>query len=152
MAHGVAYNLNHSETSELLQELEKVNNNLKTLLQQLNRWQETGTLDTLIKLGVVIQAAKDSLTPGVISSVLSQVVNTVSLLDRIQSLGGDQLIASTIQALEEAIQENKNQPPKSLWSLLRLLNQDPQVKKSLGIFVSFLQKFSANLNFAQVKE
>lgn len=149
MAHGVAYSLNRPETSELLQELQKVNNNLESLLAELNRLQATGTLDTLIKLGVVIQAAKDSLTPGVVTSVLSQVVNTLSLLDRIQSLGGDQLIAGTIQALEEAVQESKDQPPRSLWSLLRLLKKDPQVKKSLGILVSFLQKFSTKLNFTQ---
>ncbi|MCG0278683.1 MAG: hypothetical protein L5656_09180 [Thermanaeromonas sp.] len=151
MAQGVAYNLNHPETSRLVQELQKLNHNLESFLKELERLQATGLVDTLINLGVVVQAAKDSLTPGVITHVFSQLVNILSLLDHIQSLGGSQFIAATVQAFEEAVQENKGKQAKSLWTLLRLLKKDPQVKKSLEILVSFLQKFSTNLNFAQAK-
>jgi len=151
MAHGVVYNLNHPETSKLIQELQKLNNNLENLQKELDRLQATGLVDTLINLGMVVQAAKDSLTPGMISNILSQSVHVLSLLDHLQSLSFSQLITATVQAFEEAVQENKGKPPRNLWTLLRVLKKDPQVKKSVEILVSFLQKFSAHLNFIQAK-
>lgn len=145
MAHGVGYNLNRAETAELVQELQNLNSHLTSLLEKLHRLQTAGTLETLLELGEVIQAAKDSLTPGTVSNLVTQVVHTLSLLDGIQSLGGYELIVGTFQALEEAIRENKEQPPRSFWSLLQVLRKDSQVKQSLGVLVSFLQKLSNHL-------
>lgn len=141
----IADEFSRPEMRALLREVAGAGSSLKGLIVELKELQETGTINALVELGSTLQAMKDSLTPGVVVGVLQQVVNALALLDRIQTLRGDRLLEGIVAALQEAVGENKDKSPRGLLSILRQLN-NPEARKGLSIFASFLQKLPAYLN------
>ncbi|WP_406677873.1 DUF1641 domain-containing protein [Moorella sp. ACPs] len=137
---------NRPEMLELFREVARAGSNLRSLVAEIRELQETGTMTTLLELGRMAQAMKDSLTAGVVTGILQQAVNALSMLDRIQMLQGDRLVTGMIAAMQEAIKENKDKSPQSVLSLLRQLNK-PEARKGLSIFASFLQKLPSHLDF-----
>ncbi|AVX21221.1 Uncharacterized conserved protein YjgD, DUF1641 family [Carboxydocella sporoproducens DSM 16521] len=142
----VADELNTPEMIELLREVQKAGKNLQSLIAEVNKLQESGAFDVLIELVGIVKSVKDSSTAGVVTDILKQVVELVSMLDQVLALGGGKLLLGMINSLNEAIEENKNKQPKSMFAIIRQLNSDPDIKKSVNVLVSFLKKFSAHLN------
>ncbi|AVX31653.1 Uncharacterized conserved protein YjgD, DUF1641 family [Carboxydocella thermautotrophica] len=142
----VADELNTPEMIELLREVQKAGKNLQSLIAEVNKLQESGAFDVLIELVGIVKSVKDSSTAGVVTDILKQVVELVSMLDQVLALGGGELLLGMINSLNEAIEENKNKQPKSMFAIIRQLNSDPDIKKSVNVLVSFLKKFSAHLN------
>ncbi|CEP67085.1 Protein of unknown function DUF1641 [Moorella glycerini] len=137
---------NRPEMLDLFREVAQTSSNLRSLIAELRELQETGTMTALLEFGRMIQAIKDSLTAGVVTGILQQAVNAVSMLDQMQTLQGDRLVTGMIAAMQEAVRENKDKSPQGVLSLLRQLN-NPEARKGLGIFASFLQKLPAQLGF-----
>ncbi|KYH31862.1 DUF1641 domain-containing protein [Neomoorella mulderi] len=142
----MADEFNRPEMLDLFREVARAGSNLRSLIAEIRELQETGTMTTLLELGRMAQAMKDSLTAGVVTGILQQAVNALSMLDRIQMLQGDRLVTGMMAAMQEAIRENKDKSPQSVLSLLRQLN-NPEARKGLGIFASFLQKLPEHLGF-----
>ncbi|QGP92414.1 hypothetical protein MGLY_17950 [Neomoorella glycerini] len=142
----MADEFNRPEMLELFREVARAGSNLRGLIAEIRELQETGTMTTLLELGRMVQAMKDSLTAGVVTGVLQQIVDAVAMMDQIQMLQGDRLVMGMIVAMQEAVKENKDKSPQGVLSLLRQLN-DPEARKGLGIFTSFLQKLPAQLGF-----
>lgn len=142
----VADELNTPEMIELLREVQKAGKNLQSLIAEVNKLQESGAFEVLIELVGIVKSVKDSSTAGVVTDILKQVVELVSMLDQVLALGGGELLLGMINSLNEAIEENKNKQPKSMFAIIRQLNSDPDIKKSVNVLVSFLKKFSAHLN------
>lgn len=142
----VADELNRPEMFELLRDVQKASNSLRSLLAELNKLHESGTISALLELGGIIQAVKDSTTPGVIIGGLAQIVDVLSLLDRIKGLGGDKLILGLLEAMHLAVEENRGKPPEDLYSLLQQINEDTAVNSGLGVLVAFARKFILQLN------
>lgn len=142
----VADELNTPEMLELLREVQKAGKNLQSLIAEVNKLQESGAFEVLIGLVGIVKSVKDSSTAGVVTDILKQVVELVSMLDQVLALGGGELLLGMINSLNEAIEENKNKQPKSMFAIIRQLNSDPDIKKSVNVLVSFLKKFSAHLN------
>ncbi|MDK2895230.1 MAG: hypothetical protein PWQ98_1357 [Moorella sp. (in: firmicutes)] len=140
----MADEFNRPEMLELLREVARAGSNLRSLIAEIRDLQETGAMTTLLELGRMVQAMKDSLTAGVVTGALQQIVNTVFMMDQIQTLKGDRLMTGMIAAMQEAVQENKDKSPQGVLSLLRQLN-NPEARKGLSIFASFLQKLPAHL-------
>ncbi|MGI6285345.1 DUF1641 domain-containing protein [Neomoorella humiferrea] len=141
----IADEFSRPEMQALLREVAGAGSSLRGLIAEIKELQETGTMDALLELGSTLQAMKDSLTPGVVAGVLRQLVNALAMLDRIQTFRGDRLVEGMVAALQEAVGENKDKSPQGLLSILRQLN-NPEARKGLGIFASFLQKLPAHLN------
>ncbi|GAW29266.1 DUF1641 domain-containing protein [Carboxydocella sp. ULO1] len=142
----VADELNTPEMLELLREVQKAGKNLQSLIAEVNKLQESGAFEVLIELVGIVKSVKDSSTAGVVTDILKQVVELVSMLDQVLALGGGELLLGMINSLNEAIEENKNKQPKSMFAIIRQLNSDPDIKKSVNVLVSFLKKFSAHLS------
>ncbi|GAW32043.1 DUF1641 domain-containing protein [Carboxydocella sp. JDF658] len=142
----VADELNTPEMLELLREVQKAGKNLQSLIAEVNKLQESGAFEVLIELVGIVKSVKDSSTAGVVTDILKQVVELVSMLYQVLALGGGELLLGMINSLNEAIEENKNKQPKSMFAIIRQLNSDPDIKKSVNVLVSFLKKFSAHLN------
>ncbi|MHB1126538.1 MAG: DUF1641 domain-containing protein [Bacillota bacterium] len=130
------------EMLELLRGLQKTGQSMDTLLEEINKLQTSGTLQTLLEVAGVIKSMKDSLETGVITGVLSQLVSAITVLDHIQSLGGDKMLMAMAGAMSEAIEESKDQPAPSPLGLFRQL-KDAEARKSMGVLATFLQKFSS---------
>lgn len=137
----VADELNRPELLDLLRDVQKASTSLRSLLAEVSKLHESGTIAALLELGGIIQAVKDSSTSGVIIGGLAQLVDIFSMLDRIKSLGGDQLVMGMLEAMHEAIEENKGKPPVEMLDLLQQLNEDAGIKQGLGVLIAFMRKF-----------
>lgn len=144
----MADELNRPEILELLRDVQKVSNSLRSLLAEVNKLHESGTIAALLELGGIIQAVKDSSTSGVIIGGLAQVVDILAMLDRIKALGGDKLVMGMLEAMHEAVEENKGKEPEEMFSLLQQLNEDAQTKQGLGIMIAFMRKFMVRFSTA----
>lgn len=139
---------NRPEMLDLFREAAQTSSNLRSLIAEIRELQQSGTLTVLLELGRMTQAMKDSLTGGVVTGILQQIVKAVSVLDQMQALQGDRLVTGIIAAMQEAVQEDKDKSPQGVLSLLRQLNA-PEARRGLGVFVSFLQKLPGQLNYGQ---
>lgn len=142
----MADELNRPEILDLLRDVQKVSNSLRSLLAEVNKLHESGTIAALLELGGIIQAVKDSSTSEVIIGGLAQVVDILAMLDRIKALGGDKLVMGMLEAMHEAVEENKGKEPEEMFSLLQQLNEDTGVKQGLGVLIAFMRKFILLLN------
>jgi len=142
----MADELNRPEILDLLRDVQKVSNSLRSLLAEVNKLHESGTIAALLELGGIIQAVKDSSTSEVIIGGLAQVVDILAMLDRIKALGGDKLVMGMLEAMHEAVEENKGKKPEEMFSLLQQLNEDTGVKQGLGVLIAFMRKFILLLN------
>ncbi|HVJ49078.1 hypothetical protein [Desulfitobacterium sp.] len=142
----VADELNTPEMIDLLREVQKGGKNLQSLIAEVNKLQESGAFDVLFELVGMVKSVKDSSTAGVVTDILKQVVELVSMLDQVLALGGGELLLGMMNSLNEAIEENKDKQPKSMFAIIRQLNSDPDIKKSMNVLVSFLKKFSNHLS------
>lgn len=95
----MADELNRPEILGLLRDVQKVSNSLRSLLAEVNKLHESGTIAALLELGGIIQAVKDSSTSEVIIGGLAQVVDILAMLDRIKALGGDKLVIGMLEAI-----------------------------------------------------
>ncbi len=131
------------EVVELLEQVSTSAPALTKMLRRLDRLAQSGALDTLMDFAEVVQAAKVTLTDGMVARLFDTSRAGVELMDTLMSSGIAQRLPALMQATAEAQKEAAaDRRSLGLWDLLAAPKR-PEMQFALKFMLALAKRLPA---------
>lgn len=135
----VADDIVQPETIELMRKLPEASQSLGATLDKVKRLEESGALDTLFKLGEMINSMKASMTGPMITDMAEKTIQGVEIADDLVQKGSLELVTGMIMSFQSAVQKRKGRDPMSVFRIIRSFS-DPELREGVGLLLEFLKQ------------